>query len=166
MFRFFVWSHITARILMFQRKSSNICLKVHQNGGDIAARYIFVFRFWPLNLGIRLDRLELSSVILWVDWHFFNRGQLFQSLNRARYSAMYGRLEVEWATDGNRKFLCAGVLIPSFKVGAAFGRMVGEGLHLWFPHGVHYGSQGLSKCFYFRIFQKKGFWKIFIFILR
>ena len=45
MFRFFVWSHITARILMFQRKSSNICLKVHQNGGDIAARYIFVFRF-------------------------------------------------------------------------------------------------------------------------
>ena len=86
MLRFFVWSLITARILMFQRKSSNICLKVHQNGGDIAARFIFVFRFWPLNLGIQR--------------------QLFKSLNRARYSAMYGRLEVEWATDGNQNFLC------------------------------------------------------------
>jgi len=34
-----------------------------------------------------------------------------------------------------------GVLIPSFKVGAAFGRMVGEAMHVWFPEGVRYGSQ-------------------------
>ena len=63
-----------------------------------------------------------------------------------------------------KNFLCAGVLIPSFKVGAAFGRMVGEGLHLWFPNGVHYGSQGLSKCFYFRIFQNKRFFNYFLFL--
>ena len=29
-----------------------------------------------------------------------------------------------------------GVLIPSFKMGAAFGRMVGEAMHIWFPHGL------------------------------
>jgi len=34
-----------------------------------------------------------------------------------------------------------GVLIPSFKVGAAFGRMVGEAMHVWFPEGVRYGNQ-------------------------
>ena len=32
-----------------------------------------------------------------------------------------------------------GVLIPSFKMGAAFGRMVGEAMALWFPHGIRYG---------------------------
>ena len=30
----------------------------------------------------------------------------------------------------------SGVLIPTFKIGAAFGRMVGEGMHVWFPDGV------------------------------
>merc|ERR1719210_133858 len=32
-----------------------------------------------------------------------------------------------------------GVLIPSFKIGAAFGRMVGEAMALWYPHGIRYG---------------------------
>jgi len=34
-----------------------------------------------------------------------------------------------------------GALIPSFKMGAAFGRLVGEAMHVWFPDGVRYGSQ-------------------------
>jgi len=34
-----------------------------------------------------------------------------------------------------------GALIPSFKMGAAFGRLVGEAMHVWFPEGVRYGSQ-------------------------
>ncbi|CAB4059445.1 CLCN2 [Lepeophtheirus salmonis] len=33
-----------------------------------------------------------------------------------------------------------GVLIPTFKVGAAFGRIVGEAMHVWFPDGVRYGG--------------------------
>ena len=33
-----------------------------------------------------------------------------------------------------------GVLIPTFKIGAAFGRMVGEAMHVWFPDGVRYFS--------------------------
>ena len=32
-----------------------------------------------------------------------------------------------------------GVLIPSFKIGAAFGRMVGEAMALWFPLGIRFG---------------------------
>lgn len=28
-----------------------------------------------------------------------------------------------------------------FQVGAAFGRMVGEAMHVWFPDGVRYGDQ-------------------------
>ena len=32
----------------------------------------------------------------------------------------------------------SGVLIPTFKIGAAFGRMVGEAMHVWFPDGVRY----------------------------
>ena len=35
----------------------------------------------------------------------------------------------------------AGVLIPSFKIGAALGRMVGEGMNLWFPGGFTYDNQ-------------------------
>jgi chloride channel 2 len=35
----------------------------------------------------------------------------------------------------------SGIFIPVFKIGAAFGRIVGEGMHLWFPHGVRYGGQ-------------------------
>merc|ERR1719397_449718 len=34
-----------------------------------------------------------------------------------------------------------GALIPSFKMGAAFGRLVGEAMHVWFPDGVRYGDQ-------------------------
>ncbi|ETN67164.1 chloride channel protein 2 [Anopheles darlingi] len=34
----------------------------------------------------------------------------------------------------------SGMFIPVFKIGAAFGRLVGEGMHLWFPHGVRYGG--------------------------
>jgi chloride channel 2 len=33
-----------------------------------------------------------------------------------------------------------GVVIPSFKTGAAFGRLVGEAMAIWFPHGISYGE--------------------------
>jgi len=33
-----------------------------------------------------------------------------------------------------------GVVIPSFKTGAAFGRLVGEAVALWFPLGISYGE--------------------------
>lgn len=33
-----------------------------------------------------------------------------------------------------------GVVIPSFKTGAAFGRLIGEAMALWFPHGISYGD--------------------------
>lgn len=35
----------------------------------------------------------------------------------------------------------SGIFIPVFKIGAALGRICGEGMHLWFPHGVRYGGQ-------------------------
>ena len=35
----------------------------------------------------------------------------------------------------------SGIFIPVFKIGAALGRIVGEGMHLWFPLGVRYGGQ-------------------------
>lgn len=34
----------------------------------------------------------------------------------------------------------SGIFIPVFKIGAAFGRLVGEAMHLWFPYGVRYGG--------------------------
>jgi chloride channel 2 len=34
----------------------------------------------------------------------------------------------------------SGSFIPVFKIGAAFGRMVGELMHLWFPEGMRYGG--------------------------
>ncbi|XP_052868872.1 chloride channel protein 2 isoform X1 [Anopheles cruzii] len=34
----------------------------------------------------------------------------------------------------------SGMFIPVFKIGAAFGRIVGEAMHLWFPFGVRYGG--------------------------
>ena len=38
------------------------------------------------------------------------------------------------------KIFYIGVLIPSFKIGAALGRMVGEGMNLWFPGGFTYNN--------------------------
>lgn len=35
----------------------------------------------------------------------------------------------------------SGMFIPVFKIGAAFGRIVGESIHLWFPHGIRYGGR-------------------------
>ncbi|XP_055541757.1 chloride channel protein 2 isoform X3 [Wyeomyia smithii] len=35
----------------------------------------------------------------------------------------------------------SGIFIPVFKIGAALGRLVGEGMHLWFPYGVRYGGK-------------------------
>lgn len=32
------------------------------------------------------------------------------------------------------------MFIPVFKIGAAFGRIVGEALHLYFPLGIRYGG--------------------------
>ncbi|XP_058128872.1 chloride channel protein 2 isoform X2 [Anopheles ziemanni] len=34
----------------------------------------------------------------------------------------------------------SGMFIPVFKIGAAFGRIIGEAMHLSFPHGVRYGG--------------------------
>lgn len=34
----------------------------------------------------------------------------------------------------------SGSFIPVFKTGAAFGRIVGELMHLWFPYGVRHGK--------------------------
>lgn len=34
----------------------------------------------------------------------------------------------------------SGIFIPVFKIGAALGRIVGEGMHLWFPKGIRYGG--------------------------
>merc|ERR1719209_827762 len=34
-----------------------------------------------------------------------------------------------------------GALIPAFKIGAGFGRMLGEAMHVWFPEGFRYGAQ-------------------------
>ncbi|KAI9564003.1 hypothetical protein GHT06_007741 [Daphnia sinensis] len=34
----------------------------------------------------------------------------------------------------------SGTVIPIFKMGAAFGRMIGEAMHLWFPEGVRIGG--------------------------
>lgn len=34
----------------------------------------------------------------------------------------------------------SGIFIPVFKIGAALGRLVGEGMHLWFPTGIRYGG--------------------------
>lgn len=33
------------------------------------------------------------------------------------------------------------MFIPVFKIGAAFGRIVGEAMHLYFPLGIRYGGQ-------------------------
>ena len=33
-----------------------------------------------------------------------------------------------------------GVLVPAFKIGAAFGRIVGEGMNVWFPEGFSYDN--------------------------
>lgn len=35
----------------------------------------------------------------------------------------------------------SGIFIPVFKIGAGLGRLVGEGMHLWFPNGVRYGGR-------------------------
>ncbi|XP_062560788.1 chloride channel protein 2-like isoform X3 [Armigeres subalbatus] len=35
----------------------------------------------------------------------------------------------------------SGIFIPVFKIGAAFGRLIGEAMHLWFPLGVRYGGK-------------------------
>ncbi|XP_018904088.2 chloride channel protein 2 isoform X2 [Bemisia tabaci] len=34
----------------------------------------------------------------------------------------------------------SGSFIPVFKIGAAFGRIVGEMIHIWFPYGVRHGN--------------------------
>lgn len=34
----------------------------------------------------------------------------------------------------------SGIFIPVFKIGCAFGRVVGELVHIWFPMGVRYGG--------------------------
>lgn len=34
----------------------------------------------------------------------------------------------------------SGIFIPVFKIGAGFGRLIGELMHLWFPFGVRYGG--------------------------
>ncbi|XP_055373776.1 chloride channel protein 2 isoform X2 [Condylostylus longicornis] len=35
----------------------------------------------------------------------------------------------------------SGIFIPVFKIGAGIGRLVGEGMHTWFPSGVRYGGR-------------------------
>ena len=34
----------------------------------------------------------------------------------------------------------SGNFVPMFKMGAALGRMFGEAMHLWFPHGINFSG--------------------------
>lgn len=36
-----------------------------------------------------------------------------------------------------------GMFIPLMKIGGAYGRLVGEGKHYWFPHGLQYGKMSI-----------------------
>jgi chloride channel 2 len=38
----------------------------------------------------------------------------------------------------------SGSLIPIFKIGAAFGRIIGEAMNLWFPEGLRIGLEVAS----------------------
>lgn len=53
-----------------------------------------------------------------------------------------------------------GSLIPIFKMGAAFGRMIGEAMYLWFPDGIRTGTvispilPGTLTCFQCSVISK------------
>ena len=46
-----------------------------------------------------------------------------------------------------------GVLVPAFKIGAAFGRIVGEGMNVWFPEGFSYDNDFRWETWIFQLVQ-------------
>ena len=93
------------------------------------------------NIGLRITPMFLQ-IYSFTFWRLF--GCLF-------WPPLYRFLQVKknswnWFTKKFREIIFfwkfpAGVLIPSFKIGAALGRMVGEGMNLWFPGGFTYDNQ-------------------------
>ena len=89
---------------------------------------------------------DLFSNHSWTDESTVSSGHQAQMLDHwtTPYTGVFTNLLIYiLATFGLSIFAATlpvptGVLIPAFKIGAAFGRIVGEGMNVWFPSGFAY----------------------------
>ena len=91
---------------------------------------------------------ELFSNITWVDTNPNLPAEHHHIMENwtTQYTSIFTNLAIYVAYTFFGSILAStlpvptGVVIPSFKTGAAFGRLIGEAVALWFPLGISYGD--------------------------
>ncbi|XP_066251940.1 chloride channel protein 2 isoform X2 [Euwallacea similis] len=151
---FYVWMH--RQYVMFMRRSKTINAFLQKNRflyPGIVALAVSTLTF-PLGTGqfIAGDLTTHNQVVA-----------LFSNFTwtKSNHTPFEESIIKHWKTDYTGVIFClncyvifnfiasiicstipvpAGAFIPVFKIGAAIGRIVGELMHMWFPHGMRYGG--------------------------
>jgi len=152
---FFVWCH--RNYVLFMRKNKKISSFLQKNRfiyPGLVSLFIATVYF-PLGLGQFLastltTQQQINSLFSNFTWlkddltveeetivsHWIN-GHTNLLVNLGTFSITTVLLTILASTLP----VPSGSLIPIFKTGAAFGRLIGEAMHLWFPEGLRIGSK-------------------------
>ncbi|KAF7286626.1 chloride channel protein 2 isoform X2 [Rhynchophorus ferrugineus] len=151
---FYVWAH--RQYVMFMRNSKAINGFLQKNRflyPGIIALLVATLTF-PLGTGqfIAGDLTTHSQVVALFSnftWSKSNHTPLEEEIIKhwkTEYSGVLLSLTCYILFTFLASIICStipvpsGIFIPVFKIGAGFGRIVGELMHIWFPQGMRYGG--------------------------
>nr|XP_042904243.1 chloride channel protein 2 isoform X2 [Parasteatoda tepidariorum] len=151
---FFVWFH--RQIVYFNRKHKRMNAFLQQNRFIYPALITLIISTmtFPLGLGQFMaaelttheSMNELFSNVTWSNHHLEVDEAIIVSHWTTKYTNIYANLVVFIIITFLTSTLAAtlpvpsGLFIPVFKMGAAFGRLVGECMASWFPEGITLGG--------------------------
>ncbi|XP_050544371.1 chloride channel protein 2 isoform X2 [Daktulosphaira vitifoliae] len=150
----YVWAHRQYVLFMRQSKKMNVFLQKNRFLYPSLITFLILSMTFPLGIGKYIagdltvnDQLRgLFSNFTWT---------------KEEFTIEESEMMNHWRTENTNVFVClsayvaynfvfsiiastipvpSGSFIPVFKTGAAFGRIVGELMHLWFPYGVRHGK--------------------------
>nr|CAH0108618.1 unnamed protein product [Daphnia galeata] len=144
------------KYVLFMRKNKRISSFLQKNRfiyPAVVSLFIATLYFPPglgqflvSTLTTRQQIMSLFSNFTWMSDDLTTEQSAIVSQWTNEYSNIFVTLGIYMATTFFLTVLAStlpvpsGSLIPIFKIGAAFGRIIGEAMHLWFPEGIRIGS--------------------------
>ncbi|CAG9861446.1 unnamed protein product [Phyllotreta striolata] len=152
---FYVWVHRQYVIFMRNSKSLNKFLSKNRYIYPGLVSLLVATVTFPLGLGqfmaADLDThalvTDLFSNFTWSDQNLTLQQQLAVDHWKTPWTGIFVNLFGCVVFNFVASIICStlplpsGIFIPVFKIGAAFGRIIGELMHLWFPQGMRYGGK-------------------------
>ncbi|XP_026822321.1 chloride channel protein 2 isoform X1 [Rhopalosiphum maidis] len=150
----YVWAHRQYVLFMRQSKRMNSFLQKNRFLYPSLITFLTLTITFPLGTGKYIaGELNVHDQLTGLFSNF--------TWTKTEFTIEEAEMMNHWRTENTNVFIClsayiaynfvfsiiastipipSGSFIPVFKTGAAFGRIVGELMHLWFPYGVRHGK--------------------------